>query len=146
MLYNLSIATDAARATSKLEELIKEGGVVELKKKAKPRTSQQNKYLHLLLTWFAIEYGETVEYVKQVMFKRQVNATIFEYERVNKKTGEVRTDYRSTADISTAELSDAIERFRNYSSREANIYLPSANEDRFLAQIEVEAERYKHYL
>lgn len=144
MLYDLSIETDKSRAERRFSQLKKEGSIIELTKK-QPRTLSQNSYLHLLLGWFAIEYGETLEYVKQRMFK-PLSKDIFEYERVNPKSGELRKAYRSSRDVSAAQMTTAIDRFRGWSSKEAAIYLPEPNEDKFLASIQVEMERQKQYL
>ncbi|MDR2928226.1 MAG: hypothetical protein LBV41_08530 [Cytophagaceae bacterium] len=145
MLYDLSKEIDKSRARTRFEQLFVEGCKIELTKKEK-RTLQQNKYLHLILGWFALEYGETLEYVKQEMFKKLVNADIFKSEYINRKTGEIRESIRSSRDLTTTELTKAIDRFRNWSSKEASIYLPEANEDRFLAEIEIEMERHNSYL
>ena len=122
------------------------GYLVELKQIKPPRTPNQNRYLHLILGWFAIEYGETLEHVKQEFFKKEVNAEIFKTERTNKKTGEVRLDWKSTADLDTKELTEAIDRFRTWSSKTAGIYLPSANEESYLKQIIVEMDLQKEYI
>ena len=55
-------------------------------------------------------------------------------------------DFRSVSSLSSAELSTAIDRFRDWSSREAGIYLPEANEEQFLKAIEVEMSRMKRYI
>lgn len=110
------------------------------------RSDQQNKYFHVLVGYFSSEYGETTEYVKQTIFKKWVNKEIFKTEYANKKTGEIREEWRSSADLSTGELTLAIERFRDYASKEANIYLPEPNEDEFLRHCETEIERQKQYL
>lgn len=41
---------------------------------------------------------------------------------------EQKTSWRSTADLDTKELTTAIDRFRNYSSKEAGIYLPEPSD------------------
>lgn len=145
MLYDLSKETEKSRAKRRFDELLNDGCKIELTKKEK-RTLQQNKYLHLLLGWFALEYGETLEYVKQKMFKVAVNPDIFETTYTNPKTGESRKDIRSTSNLSTVELTQAIDRFRNWSSNEAGIYLPEANEDKFLSEIEIELYKKREYL
>ena len=55
-------------------------------------------------------------------------------------------DYRSSAGLTTAEMTQAIERFRNWSSSECGIYLPSPDEEAFLQSIEMELKRHKNYL
>lgn len=147
MLYDLTNIVGLQSFKTKVGMLIdNKDKVVELTVKRKRRSLNQNSYLHLILTWFAIEYGDTLEYVKQDIFKKNVNPQIFKSERVNFKTGEVREHWRSSADLNTKEMTVAIERFRNYASKEAGIYLPEANEDKFLQHIEIEASKYENLI
>lgn len=146
MIYDLSNKVSADRYERRSKQLLSKGYLVELKQIKPLRTSEQNRYLHLILGWFAIEYGETLEYVKQEFFKKQVNAEIFKTEHTNKKTGEVRLDWKSTAQLNTKELTEAIDRFRTWSSKTAGIYLPSANEESYLKQIIVEMDLQKEYI
>lgn len=101
--------------------------------------------MHVLFGFFAAEYGETMDYIKQEMFKKIVNPEIFKTEYANKVTGEVRVAWRSTSDLDTGELTIAIDRFRDYASKEAGIYLPEPNEEDFLKSCEIEIERTKQY-
>ena len=98
------------------------------------------------MTKFAIEYFDTVEYVKQEIFKRIVNPEIFCMKVTNLKGK--RTALRSSSDLDTKELTIAIERFRDYSSVELGLYLPEPNETEYLEAIEAEAQKYnnKRYL
>ena len=148
MKYNLTKAIDKQRFTQRSSELCEKGEFVELRKISPVRTSSQNRYLHLLFGWFAISYGERMDYVKQVIFKRWVNEEIFLTEHVNKITGEIRKDWRSTADLDSKEMTLAIERFRDYAVKESipSVYLPAPNETEYLKEIEIEMERHKQYI
>jgi len=146
MKYNLTNKIDVQKFNTRAQKLIELESFVELKTINPIRTNRQNRYLHLILSYFASEYGETAAYVKQVIFKKVVNPLIFKTEFVNKKTREVREDWRSTADLDTGELTIAIDRFINYASKEAGIYLPEPNEDEFLKHCEIEVERNKLYI
>lgn len=143
MLYDLDNEMDRIRFRRRAEEL--EGGrkVVELTDRSK-RTSAQNAYLHLILGYFAMETGYTLDFVKREYFKRLVNGEMFRKE-VEGRWGKVE-DLRSSRDLSTEEMSAAIDRFRNWSSQEAGIYLPAPNEEDFLRDIEKELNRVKRYL
>ena len=145
MKLDLKNAIDKQKFKQYSNKLYKAGEFVELKKINQTRTLPQNSYLHLLFNWFAIEYGETVEYVKQVTFKQEVNKELFETTHVNHKTGELRPSWRSTKDLDTKEMTLAIDRFRDYAAK-ADIYLPTPDERPFLNQIEIEIERNKQYL
>ena len=146
MLYDLKHSYQAKQAIARLKQLIVKGARIELTERTGKRTYKQNRYLHLLLTKFAIEYFDTVEYVKQEIFKRIVNPEIFCMEVTNLKGK--RTALRSSSDLDTKELTIAIERFRDYSSVELGLYLPEPNETEYLEAIEAEAQKYnnKRYL
>ena len=137
---------DMHRARARFEHLCAKGATVELTEKKPLRSIKQNRYLHLILGWFGLEYGETLAYIKEEFFKRTANPDIFVYERINRKTGEVRRALRSSADLDTREMTIAIERFRNWSSQTAGIYLPAPNEDKFLEQIMRDLEMYNNQL
>ena len=53
---------------------------------------------------------------------------------------------RSSRDLDTAEMTITIDKFRNYSSKEAGVYLPGPDEKRFLQQIEIDASKNQQYL
>ena len=145
MLYDSNNPVDANRARRKLNELIEKGSVFELTEKKTKRSTRQNSYLHLILGYFAIETGNTIDYVKENYFKRLCNSELFVIEREDKFIGHV-TCCRSSKDLDTREMALAIDRFRNWSSASGGIYLPEANEDKFLQYIEIELQRHKEYL
>ena len=146
MFYDANKPIDVQRAIVKFKHLIEKKKTFELTQKKEKRTLNQNSYLHLILSFFALEYGETLEYVKLEFFKKLVNKQIFEYERINVKTGEIRIDYRSSASLNTKEMTDAIERFRNYSSKEAGVYLPTPEEGIMLKEIELQIKNNEQWI
>lgn len=141
MIYNSKKEIDVQNAIDRINWLIKNKKLFELTQKREKRTIRQNRYEHLLFSWFALEYGETKEYVKQVIFKQWVNPEIFKTEYVNEKTGEIREAWRSTADLDTKEKTLAIDRFRDYSSKEAGIYLPEPRDLVSLQEMEIELSK-----
>lgn len=146
MIYNPNNPIDIQRANERLKFLIEKKKPFELTAKKVSKTYPQLKYAHLIMGWFALEYGETLEYVKLEYFKILVNKEIFEFEFINRKTGEVRKEYKSSANLTKDELRLAITRFRDYASKEAGIYLPSSEDLPFLQQIEMEMNNQKQYL
>lgn len=146
MIYNPANELDVQRAIEKIKYFVNKKKVFELIQKRETKTYPQIKYAHLIMGWFALEYGETTEYIKLQYFKKLVNPKIFEFEFINRKTGEIRKDYRSCADLTKDELSLSITRFRNYSSKEAGIYLPGPEDLPMLKQIEIEINNNKQYL
>lgn len=144
MLYDLKNPLDRERFKRRCNALFKKQGIVELSEKT-IRSNQSNKYLHTLLGYLAMETGNTLEYVKEVFYKRTANKDIFVRIKDDELLGQ--TEYlRSSASLSQEEFSTSIDRLRDWSSQVAGIYLPSPNEEQFLASIEVEMSRYKQWL
>lgn len=135
MLYNLKKPTDKQRAKRRFAELMEEETVIYLTKKVK-RSTSQNSYLHLILGWFALESGYTMEEAKQ-MYK-ELSVDIFKYQNKD------RWFYKSSADLSITEMTLSIEKFRNWSSATANIYLPEPSDLIFLQEIEIEMSKNKY--
>lgn len=146
MIYNPEKQIDIQRAMEKINHFIDKKQLFELTLKRVPKTYPQIKYVHLIMGWFAWEYGESLEYIKLEYFKKLVNPKTFEYEYINRKTGEIRIEYKSLAIISKEEMTLCINRFRDYSSKEAGIYLPEPNDLVIMRQIEIELKNNEQYL
>lgn len=144
MLYDLKNPLDRERFKRRCNALFVKQGIVELSERTM-RSNQSNKYLHLLLGYLAMETGNSLEYVKEIFYKRTANRELFVREKEDDILGKV--EYlRSSASLSQEEFSDSIDRLRDWSSQTAGIYLPSPNEEQFLASIEVEMSRYKQWI
>ncbi|ROI03687.1 hypothetical protein EGI16_10765 [Chryseobacterium sp. G0240] len=146
MIFDTSIPEIKKKAINRIKHLLDKNAKIEVLEKKNKRTYSQNNYLHLILSYYAIEYGETMEYVKQIIFKQWVNEDLFKTEFVNKKTGEIREAWRSTADLNTKEMSQATERFRNYSVKSLGLYIPEPKDIVHLEEIENYIEENKIYL
>lgn len=146
MLYDLKNPLQKEQIKARFAMLLeKSDSIVELTEKKPRRSDQQNKYLHVILGYFAVETGNTLDWVKQQYFKKLVNGEIFIREQDDKYLGKIKI-LRSSADLDSAEMTTAIERFRNWASSEAGVYLPSANEEELLSLMEIEISRNKLYL
>lgn len=145
MIYNLANEYDLEDFKAKCDELVKAGAYVEIKRRHLARSLSQNAYLHVLIGMFALEFGYTADEVKIDIFKRRCNADIFEVDKENRRGKKVRC-LRSSASLSTAEMTTAIERFRNYSASVANYYLPEPNEHRALMFAQQQIEKHKRWL
>ena len=145
MRYDGSNELHAAQARARLEKLIRERKVFDLTEKKPQRSLSQNAYLHVILAYFACQYGETAEYVKREYFKKLVNPATFIREREDRFLGMIKY-LRSSADLDRDEMTLCIDRFRNWSSAQAGIYLPSPDEGRLISLMEMEIERNKQYL
>jgi len=145
MYYDLATETGKKSFLTRVEFLVDKKKKVELTEKRNNRTLSQNNYLHLLLSWFCLETGNSFNYVKQEYFKKLCNPDIFIFEKEDQYVGCVSL-VRSSSEIDTKQMTIAIDRFRNWSSMEAGIYLPEANEDKFLEHIQQDINRNKQYL
>lgn len=143
MLYNLATELDRQRYQAKSELLLKRGAVVELTEKMQ-RTRAQNSYLHLLIGVVAMETGNTLQYCKDVYFKRIANPGLFIERHKDALVGEVEL-LRSSADLSKEEMQEAIDRFKRWGA-ENGFYLPNPGDESLLRSIEIEMARMKNYL
>ena len=145
MIYDLQNEYDRSKFKAKVNQLYTEKALVELKRKTTNRSLAQNSYLHVLLCYFASEFGYTKEEVKHDIFKKKCNPELFLHKRKNKR-GFVVTYVRSSTELDKAEMTLAIERFRNYSSAVCGLYLPEPNEHRALVYAQQQIEQYKNYV
>lgn len=144
MLYDLSNPLQNESFKVKAEALAKKGGIVELTEKKQQRSLAQNRYLHLILAYFALEIGESPEYVKRHYFKVLCNKDLFVREVEDKFLGKIKV-LRSSADLDTGEMTTAIERYRNWTASEG-VYIPSPDEQNLVQQMEIEISRNRMYL
>ena len=128
-----------------VNKLREERAVVEVKKRLPNRTPSQNKYLHVLIDYFASEYGCSRDEAKIDFYKRTCNRDLFERKTVNKRGREV-TRLRSSSSLTTDEMSLSIDRFRNWSVAQAGIYLPAANEHQMLIYAQQEIENNREFI
>lgn len=145
MIFNLSSEYERRSCDEYYKKMCDEQCVVELTKKQPARTLSQNSYLHVILQYFASQYGCSLDESKLDYYKRGCNRELFERKKFNKQGVEV-TFMRSSSKLNTAEMALSITRFRNWSSAVAGIYLPSANENEFLIHAKQEIERNKEFI
>ena len=138
MRYNLANLLELAQADEYLKKLMKQNAIVEIKKVNPRRSLQQNKYLYLLLGIAGMEWGFSIDEIK-TLWKRKISPSIFVYEKNKNKF------LRSTADLTTKELTDAIEQLRKFSA-EQGLYLPEPHEEERLRYYANEVEKQSNYL
>lgn len=145
MIYQTHLPNQKQDAIDRFKYLIGKGKRIELTEKKKKRSISQNSYMHLIFSWFGLEFGYTLEEVKQEIFKREVNPEIF-YD--GDKDGIVTIQkWRSTASLDTGEMTLAIDRFRDFSAKHG-CYLPEPKDLNWLETIENEISKHpsKQYL
>lgn len=116
---------------------------IELKKFREKRTGRQNNYLFFCLAWFAHEYGCSEVEAKEVFLKRIAAPHIFEVNFTDDKGNEI-TYYRSTADLDTLEMTNAIANFRAYADMNGHP-IPSPEEQDLIRYCEQQLEKTKCY-
>lgn len=144
-LYDLSKRTEQDRFKHAIIKAVESGAMVELTNKQKGTLSQNN-YFHLICSYFALQYGEKMEYVKREFVKLRVCRDTFVTEYVNPKMGEVREDLRSWADLSKEERTLVINQFLDWSAKECKIRLPEPNDLQYINECRIEVDRNKEYL
>lgn len=146
MWYNLKNPLEIDKFMDRVTELRNKGTVVELTEK-RARSLQANKYLHLMLSKFALEYGYTLDEVKTHFYKVTVNPDIYIRERVDKFSGEIYKYVRSSADLTSDEMSKSIEAFREFWLEEGGYRFPLSDEYIALLHIQHDVENAsKEYL
>lgn len=139
MWYNLKNPLEIDKFRDRVTELRNKGAVVELTEK-RARSLQANKYLHLMLSKFALEYGYTLDEVKTHFYKVTVNPDIYIRERVDKFSGEIYKYVRSSAELTSDEMSKSIEAFREFWLEEGGYRFPSSDEYIALLHIQHDVE------
>lgn len=145
MIFNLANSYDLDRYKEYVNVLYRKKAVVEVKEKRASRTLRQNAYLHVILSYFACEYGVSMEEAKLDFYKRECNRDLFVVEKEN-RYGKMIETVRSSSDLNTEEMSLSITRFRNWSASVAGIYLPSAHENDFLIHCQQVIEQNREFV
>ena len=146
MIYDLNTDIDRARFERRVVALQEKRVLVELSEKKPKRTHPQNSYLHLLLGEFAMQTGNTLQWVKQEYYKRHCNAEMFVRKRTDKLTGKEVEVLRSSSDLDTGEMTTAIDRFKQWAAVECGIDLPDAEDKEWLGYIEREMQHQREWL
>ena len=89
-----------------------------------------------MLTQFSLMYGYTLDESKTHFYKIVVNPDIFVRERIDKFSGETYKFVRSTADLTSDEMSKSIEAFRQFWLEECGYRFPSSDE--YIALLHIE--------
>lgn len=146
MKFNLENLESQKEAREYLDKLIAHKSNIEIVKKFTARSLSQNNLLHLLLSYCALNTGETLEYFKQYIWKMYICPDIFKEEYINPLTDEERIRWRSSRELNTKEMTQAIEKLRNWSALELGIELPDISNTEAFNRIENEIHNNRGYL
>lgn len=141
MIYDLSKESNVIEFKARCVNLIEKKKKVELKQKRKLRTSSQNRYMHVILSYAALQLGYNLAEFKMIL-KTIICPDDFEYTKKKIKF------YKSTAELDTLQMTLVIEKFRAYMMATFQMYIADPNEHLLIEQLESEISRYgnKQYL
>ena len=137
MIYDLGNNEDKNKAAYKFSKLVEDGKLIELTEKRKKRSIQQNKYLHVCLSLFAIAVGYNLNEAKTTLKRECLSMRYI-------KDGSI--FLKRTRDLNTKELTDFIEFIIDFAGVQG-ISIPRS-EEYITNQIEIDREisRNKNFL
>ena len=141
MKYNTRILLDQAKLKARVARLCEKGACVELTEMS-ARSLSQNAYLHVLIGIVAMESGVSMEYAKRQYFKLLANRTLFVRVKHDNLLGEDVEMLRSSASLSTEEMTQAIDRFKTWAASN-DIILPNSQDRELCKQAEVEISKWQ---
>lgn len=141
--YKCSDPRDYLAALDFINYAKEQGFDIELKRFYRKRTNPQNAYLHMALSYFAHCYGCTLLESKEIYLKQYACRDIFLIETTDKNGNRVRY-FRSTADLNTVEMSNAINNFIAYAHCNG-IEIPQPNDELGIRYCERQIEKTQSY-
>ena len=137
MKFDTSIEYEANKARTNLEYLISKQKVIDQTAVRAKRSIDQNSYLHVAITLYAIYVGSTLSEAKTDL-KRGCH--FMQYEKNGKKY------LKETSKMDSKELADFIDWIRNYSAVRG--YYIATSKEYLLNKyaIDKEIDQNKHYL
>lgn len=135
MKFKLSESLEVTKARQRFEFLIEKGANIELKEIRKPRSLNQNAYLHVCISLFAISEGYSLEEAKTLLKRLCPNMVYRKGEHLFLK---------STAKMDSKELTIFVEWIRNFCAKELGYYIPDPDEylfNKFAIDAEIELNR-----
>lgn len=142
MIYYLKDDYSREKCIHRFNWLLERAVAIELTDITR-RSTAANNYLHVCLGAVALFVGESLEYVKQEVYKRMVNPDLYVVERDNPTLGHI-TVLRSSRDLDKEEMSISIDRFRKWAA-EQGIYTPCPEDLAMISRISAEMSQ-AHYL
>lgn len=145
MIFDLNSEIDRQKLDDRVAKAKNQLKRVEFTIKAEKRTMAQNRYIHVLLGYFALEMHISLDEAKLEYFKKLVNRDIFIINKTLPLIGDV-VIIRSSADITDQEMTLAIDRFITWSKDIANIPLPKSTDYLFIQEAELRVSQNEYWL
>lgn len=136
MIYETRNPDDEKRARAYFESLISQKARIEVKKKARGKSLNQNSYFHVCLTAWGGHLGMTLAEIKQEV-KMRLCPGIFEYEKRGRKF------YHSWASLDSKQAATVTDVVRRTAMELDGFYIPEPYETELLQRMEEDASRYE---
>lgn len=142
--YNTSNPLEKQQFLLRANKLAEKGKVVQMGEKRPQRTLQQNAYLWLILAYWGCQTGHTKEEAEAIY--KEINRRLYYFEK--EAYGKQYFYIKHTYELNTAEMTESIERFRNWSAMNeaCPVYIPAPNESYYFQEMELEIERNKEFI
>lgn len=125
MIYDTSNQGKAVEAIKRLQDLIDKGSLVEIKRKNKPKSLNQNSYLYKIMSLASIHFGYNLEEMKQVFKGSWVKHGVLAGVKTDPLTGI--QIFKSIARMDKEDVRMFTDHVRDFSQAH-DCYLPSAKE------------------
>lgn len=144
MLYNTGSPLEKEQFLRRAEKLANSGKIVEMTEKKPQRTLKQNAYLWLILGYWATQTGYTKDEAEAIY--KEVNKDIYYETKV--VLDQEMVYIRHTYELDTKEMTQTIEKFRNWSAMNDvyPVYIPAPDEESLVKLMELEVQRMRDYI
>lgn len=122
--YNLSKPDQKKRSDDRYKALREKGAIIELREITGRRSLDQNGWLHMLITLYAIEFGHTMEEAKTIL-KRECH--FMRYSKKTQEGGKEIQFLKQTSRLDTKECSEFIEWIYTFAGQNG-CHLPTKDE------------------
>lgn len=138
MRYDLKSADEFDEAIRFVNHSFSADKMIEIKVVRPTRSLKANAYYHLLLQICGSEWGYSLAEMK-IIHKRDISPSVFIYWKNEKAFT------KSSADLNSKELSDAIEQLKKYSA-EQGLVLPEPTDEDAMRHWEKQIQTNERYL
>jgi len=135
--YNLKNSAQRNEFKAACNRAAKMGLIVVFEEVKETRSLSLNNYYQFCIKYFASQYGDTAQAVKDEIFKKLCNKETF-----IQRDGSL----KSTKDLDSREFSLCIERFKNYAAMKCGICIPNTDDNAAMQEAKNEIKKNKEFL
>lgn len=142
--YNTSNPLEKQQFLLRANKLAEKGKVVQMGERKPQRSLKQNAYLWLILAYWGTQTGYTKEEAEAIY--KDINKDLYQCSK--EAYGREYTYTRHTYELDTEQMTQSIERFRNWSAMNeaCPVYIPAPNESYYFQEMEMEVEKNKEFM